>query len=366
MIRNVKIGKFQLVVMILLFEIGSTPLFELGIEAKQDSWLAMAAGAIIGGVFLWMLLTIQGRSPDADLPELYRQLFGKWLGFALALPQGFIFAYESMRNVRDFGELTVMTILNKTPEWSIKLLIISLAVYAIWKGAEVFFRLAELLFPIVLCSYLLIILLLFQAGLIDFHRLQPIMSDGIRPILHAAVPEIVSFPFAQMLTFLMFWKYIKPAAAAAKSTFSAYSIVSLFLVFMNMIIMSVLGPALAGYSMIPFLEVVQLIKLADFLERLDVVVTVLLIIGLFVKLSLLMLASVLALSALLKIPYKTCTVIIAPLIFGACFLEPNNTVHLWIGLKIVIRYVTPAQMAVLACAFLIGFFRRDKQPGNAA
>lgn len=366
MIRKAKIGKLQLIVMILLFQIGSTPLFELGIEAKQDSWLAMSAGALIGGVFLWMLLVIQRRSPDADLPEIYKELFGKWLGFSLALPQGLIFAYESMRNVRDFGELTVMTILNKTPEWSIKLLIIVLALYAIWKGVEVFFRLAELLFPIVLFSYILIIVLLFQAGLMDFHQLQPILTDGIGPVLHTAVPEIVAFPFAQMLTMLMFWKYVKPASAVSKSTFSAYTIVSLFLVFMNMVIMSVLGPALAGYSMIPFLQVVQLIKLADFLERLDVVVTVLLIIGLFVKLSLLYLASVLALSSLLGIPYKTCAVIVGPLIYGACFLEPNNTVHMWIGMKFIVRYVTPVQMGVLAIAFLLGFFRSKKQPGKTA
>lgn len=360
MAKAPKIGKFQLAIMILLFQIGSTPLFELGVDAKQDSWLAMALGAAIGGIFLWMLLRIQTRSPDADMPELYKQLFGKWLGFTLAVPQALIFAYESMRNVRDFGELTVMTILNKTPQWSIMLLIILLSLYAIWKGVEVFFRLAELLFPIVFFSYILLIALLIQTGLPDYHRLLPIMGDGIAPIFKAAVPNIVAFPFAQMLTLLMFWKYVKPIASRLRTTYSAYTIVSLFLVFMNMLIMSVLGPALSGYSMMPFLEAVQLIRIADFLERLDVVVTILLIIGLFVKLSLLFMAAVLALSSLLKIPYRKCAIIVAILIYGAAFAEPNNTVHLWIGLKYTVRYVTPMQMAILFIAFLLGFFRKAK------
>lgn len=365
MTKTPKIGKMQLAVMILLFEIGSTPLFELGVGAKQDSWLAMTVAAVIGGAFLWMLLRIQVRSPDADMPELYKQLFGKWLGVTLAVPQALIFAYESMRNVRDFGELTVMTILNKTPQWSIMLLIILLSLYAIWKGVEVFFRLAELLFPIVFFSYILLIALLIQSGLPDFHRLLPIMGNGMGPIFKAAVPDIVAFPFAQMLTLLMFWKYVKPVAARLKTTYSAYTIVALFLIFMNMLIMSVLGPALSGYSMMPFLEVVQLIRIADFLERLDVVVTVLLIIGLFVKLSLLFMAAVLALSSLLRIPYRKCAVIVAALIYGASFLEANNTVHLWIGLKYTVKYVTPVQMVILFIAFLIGFVRKTKQPDRS-
>ncbi|MHA7966817.1 GerAB/ArcD/ProY family transporter [Paenibacillus sp. CAU 1782] len=361
-----KIGKFQLAIMILLFLIGNTPLLKPEGQLGQDSWLAILLGAVLGGIFLWMLLVVQRRSPDADLAELYRQLFGKWLGFVLAFPHGLFFAYESSRNIRDFSDLTVMTILNRTPEWSIKLMIIMLSLYAIWCGTRVLFRLAELLFPIVVLSYLLIIALLIQAGLPDYHRLLPVVSDGIGPVLKAVFPEFVAFPFSQMLTMLVFWKYVKPSAAIPKTTFSAYTITAMFTVFMNMLIMSVLGPALNDYSTIPFLQVVQLIRLADFLERLDVVVTVLLIIGLFVKLSLLFMAATLTISSLLKIPYRVCAVVLAPIIYTVCFLEPNHSVHLWIGFHVVIKYLMPAQMFILVIAFLIGFFRKGKQGGKAS
>lgn len=361
-----KIGKFQLAIMILLFLIGNTPLLKPEGHIRQDSWIAIFIGALLGGVFLWMLLIIQRRSPDADLVEIYRQLFGKWLGFVLVFPQGLFFAYESSRNIRDFSDLTVMTILNRTPEWSIKLLIIMLSLYAIWGGTRVLFRLAELLFPIVVLSYLLIIVLLIQAGLPDYHRLLPIMSDGVGPALKAVFPEYVAFPFAQMMTMLVFWKYVKPSAAIPKITFSAYTVTSMFTVFMNMLIMSVLGPALYDYSTIPFLQVVQLIRLADFLERLDVVVTVLLIIGLFVKLSLLFMAATLTISSLLKISYRICAVVLAPIIYTVCFLEPNHSVHLWIGFHVVIKYIMPIQMVLMVAAFLIGFFRKGKKSRKAS
>jgi spore germination protein KB len=361
-----QIGKFQLAIMILLFLIGNTPLLKPPEQLKQDSWIALLIGAALGSLYLWMLLVIQRRSPDSDLAELYQQLFGKWLGFALVFPQGLFFAYEASRNIRDFSDLTAMTILSRTPEWSIKLLMVMLSLYAVWGGTRVLFRLAELLFPIVVLGYLLIIVLLIQAGLPDFHRLQPIMSDGIGPILKVVFPDFTAFPFAQIMTMLVFWKYVKPSAAIGKITYRAYTMTALFSVFMNMLVMSVLGPGLNEYSTIPFLQAVQLIQLANFLERLDVVVTVLIIIGLFIKLSLLFMAAALTLSSLLKIPYRACAVVLAPIIYGVCFLEPNHSVHQWIGFHVVIKYITPIQMLLMTVAFLVGFFRKGKKSRAAS
>ncbi|WP_020615503.1 GerAB/ArcD/ProY family transporter [Paenibacillus daejeonensis] len=357
--KQTRISNYQLALMIMLFMIGNTPLVGGGTSAKQDAWIVYLIGALVGGLFLWMLLILQRRSPEADLPELFRQLFGTWLGWVLVLPQGIIFAYQSSRNIRDFSDMTVMTILTQTPEWSIKLIIVALSLYAIWGGVQYFFRLAELLFPIVLFSYVFLILLIMLTGLPDFHRLQPVLGNGWGPILREVFPSMIAFPFGQMLTMLLFWKYVTPKDGLRSTTLSAYGLISLFIIFMKMLSLAVLGPGLLDYSTIPLLEVAQLIRLADFLERLDVVVTLLLVIGLFIKLSLLMLAAVLTISALFKLPYRVCAAILAPIIYGVCFLEPNSSVHEWIGEHIVIPYVIPGQMLLVVIAFLVGFVRKS-------
>ena len=356
--KQTQISTYQLALMIMLFMIGNTPLVGGGVGAKQDAWIVYVIGALFGGLFVWMLLILQRRSPEADLPELFRQLFGKWLGWVLVLPQGIIFAYESSRNIRDFSDMTVMTILTQTPEWSIKLIIVALSLYAIWGGVQYFFRLAELLFPIVLLSYGFLIILIMQTGLPDFHRLQPVLGNGWGPVLREAFPSMIAFPFGQMFTMLLFWKYVTPKAGLRSTTLGAYGGISLFIVFMNMLTLAVLGPGLLDYSTIPFLEVAQLIRLADFLERLDVIVTLMLVTGLFIKLTLLMLAAILTFSALFKVSYRICAVVLAPIIYGVCFLEPNSSVHEWIGEHIVIPYVIPGQMLLLVIAFLVGFVRK--------
>ncbi|PYY26277.1 GerAB/ArcD/ProY family transporter [Paenibacillus illinoisensis] len=54
----------ELAVCLSLFEVGSTTLFLMGGEAKQDAWLAMLAGALAGLLLLLIHLGIHHQEPD--------------------------------------------------------------------------------------------------------------------------------------------------------------------------------------------------------------------------------------------------------------------------------------------------------------
>lgn len=155
-------GKNQLAILIIVFLIGSTPLFELGIEAKQDAWIAMALAAMVGLLLTIVYVVLQRRSPNSGIADLYKIHFGRYVGGAIAFIHAGWFSYECMRNVRDVGELTTMALLNYTPKWIIMLLILFVAAYTVSRGIEVFVRVVQLLFPLVLISYISIILLLFS------------------------------------------------------------------------------------------------------------------------------------------------------------------------------------------------------------
>lgn len=197
-----QIGKSQLSVFIIVFLIGSTPLFELGIKAKQDAWIAMILAAIAGLLLAVMYVHIQKRSPESELAELYIMHFGRYLGGFVGLLYALWFAYESMRNVRDVGELTVMALLTSTPRWIIMLLIISVAAYTVSKGLEVFVRVVQLLFPIAAISYGFLLVLLFITRLPQITNLLPILENGLLPVMKVAFPDLLSFPFGQMVVFV--------------------------------------------------------------------------------------------------------------------------------------------------------------------
>ncbi|WNS41167.1 endospore germination permease [Paenibacillus sp. MMS20-IR301] len=360
-----QVSSLQIAFMIMLFEIGSTPLFLLGGKAKQDSWLAMCTGSAAGFLLLLLLMWIQHRCPDKDLMGMLIFHFGKIAGTSIGGVYVIYFAYQSMRNVRDLGELTAMTLLPKTPMFVTMLVFILLALYAIWKGAEVVFRLPEVLLPVMLFFYFVLVLLLGIMGSIDFRHLAPVMGDGLMPVIKAALPDIVSFPFGQMIVFLMLWSLWEKPGVPVKYTVNAYLLISLFLIFMNALNVAVLGPTIAGISQLPFLKTVRTLSNLKFVERLDILVTVQLFLGLLVKMMLFFFCSVKAVSELTGKPARWWVFPVGAVIFSASFLERDYTQHIAVGLGPSLKLDPLFQVAIpLLLTLSILIRSRFKRPSS--
>lgn len=342
-----------------MFILGSAPLFELGIKAEQNAWIAMFVGAMAGLALAGMYLFLHQRAPDAGFTELYRLHFGLWLGSGIAFIHGLEQAYEAMRLVRDYGELTALTLLENTPIWLTNLIVCLLAGYTVAKGVEVLFRVIELLFPIAFVSYCALAVMLYINKLPDWHRLFPLVNFST--IVKAAIPDIMVFPYGQIISFLAIWHCVKEKHKVTKTSILAYLSVTLMLVYGNLMIMEVLGPRLSAASAIPLLEVVQLIRMGGFLERLDIVATLLLFLGLYVKLSILFLAAVLLLQPILHCNRAVCAIIVGTLMFVASFWERNQTVHTAIGLHFTLRMVLIFQLVIPIIMLVIGVRRKAKQ-----
>lgn len=327
-----RITSLQISFMVILFEIGSTPLFLLGADARQDSWLAMSVGAVAGFALLSLFLWIQRLMPEMELAEMLHFGFGRIAGTFFGGIYACYFAYQSMRNLRDFGELTSLTLLESTPMSITMLVFILVAVYAIWKGGEIIFRLPEILLPGLLLCYFLLIILFILMRHVSFARLTPVAENGFRPILQAALPEILSFPFGQMIVFLLLWRLWEKPGVPVKQTVWAYIGVSVFLIFMNALNIAILGPVLAGSFYLPFLQSVRILSSLRFIERLDILVTIMIYIGLFIKMLIWYFCAVETAASLTGTSSKRWVLPIGALIYGASFIERNFTQHMAIGL----------------------------------
>ncbi len=365
MTKNIeRISKNQLAFMIVLFEIGSTPLFLIGSKAKQDAWLAMSFAAVFGLLLVWLFLSIQQREPNHNLMGILKIYFGRILGSIVGLSYILYFSYESMRNVRDFGELMALTLLSRTPMTITMLIIVLIAAYGVYKGVEVVFRIGEVLLPVVIVSYSILILLLFLAKIVHFRMLAPVAENGLGPILKAAFPDIVSFPFGQMVIFLMFWRLSNENRIPVKASFGAYASVSVFVIFMSAINIAVLGPTLVGMSALPLLQSVQLISIARIFERMDVFVTILIYIGLFMKMIAFYLCAVLGLSQLTGKAYQHWVLPIGLIIFGTSFLEPNYTYHISLGFTFSLKIFTLFQIAIPVVLFITMLLTKKRVAGG--
>ncbi|KRE44872.1 GerAB/ArcD/ProY family transporter [Paenibacillus sp. Soil522] len=326
-----QISKYQLGSMIILFQIGSTPLFELGIKANQDAWLVVVTSMLLGLMLLFLFLAIQRREPEKNMSQLLTQYFGSFAGKFLLLLYVVFFAYEAMRNVRDFGDLSLFTILPHGPISVIMIIMMSLSIYSVYKGIEVFFRFAEFIVIGVLLFYLILIIMPFISGIVHLDRLLPIMENGIQPVLKNSLLHEVWMPFGQMVVFLMFWSYVNEKKEMAKTTVKAFFVSSMVVLLSNIINLIVLGPELIKISTVPLLQSVQLIQIAEIFERFDALVILLFYAGIFIKATLWYLAALLGLSQLFRIDYRRFAIPVGAIIYITSLLPTSWQSHLEFG-----------------------------------
>jgi spore germination protein KB len=356
-----RISKYQLGAMIILFQIGSTPLFELGIKAGQDAWLVVITSMLLGLLLLFLFLAIQRREPEKNWSQLLVQYFGSFVGKTVLLLYALMFTYESMRNVRDFGDLTLLTILPRGPITLIMLVMLILSIYAIYKGIEVFFRLAEYIVVGVLAFYFILLIMHFLSGVVHFDLLLPILENGIQPILKESINSAVWFPFGQMMIFLMFWSYLNEKKEMTKTSIRSYFVSGVVILLSNIMNLVVLGPQLTNISTVPFLESVQLIQIAEVFERFDALVILLFYMGIFIKATLWFLAAVLGLSQLFHTDYRRFALPVGVIIYITSLLPSSWQSHLEIG-KIVAEQFMVNKIfigVIPALLFLVMMFKRQ-------
>lgn len=354
-------SRIQLAAAVFLFQLGSSPLFLLAGEARRDAWLSVLVG-MLSGLLLLILVTlpIHRREPGKSLVEMLPAYLGKWLGGAVAAAYVLYFSYKSVRNVREFGDWMILYLLPETPLYFITLVLMLISAFAVYHGVEVFFRLAELLWPWIVLMYAILFGIIIFSNLFHPENLQPVMEHGLKPVLEAALPEVVSFPFGEMVLFLMFWKHSDRAPGTSRATLFSFASAGLFLVFANMTLLCVLG-AMAGTSVIPLLEVTSLLKFA---ERLDPLVLLMLFIGVYMKQTAYYLGASLALSQLTGMNRKLAILPVGALIYFGSLAFRSYMQQVRFGFKYNVNYHFPIFQIAIPLVLLTVMLIRSPKPST--
>lgn len=359
----VKYSRFQLSALIILFQIGSSSLFLLASDAKRDAWIATLVAMLVGFALLaFVTLAIQKLAPRQNLIDMLQACFGRYAGTLFAISYVLYFSYKSIRNFREFSDLIIVYLLPQTPLTVVLLLLILLSAYAVYQGVEVFFRLAEILLPVVLLVYGLLIFMLIGGDILHLDRLQPVMEEGVRPVFDAAIPEVISFPFGEMVVFLMFWHYYDDRKSVSRVTLASYLFAGVFIVVTNVSIIASLGPV-SLISSIPFMMGTSFVQIASIIERMDPFVALLLFTGVFMKQTTYFLAATLAASRLLRLKHRNLIVPVGMVIFAGSLMFRSQMAQVWIGFKYNLKYHFPIfQIAIpiLLLLFMLAKKRRMK------
>jgi spore germination protein KB len=362
--EKAKISGTQLFVLIVLFEMGSAILLGLGSAVKQDAWIAILLGLAGGVIVFFIYYRLFMYYPDLPLTSYLQKILGKWFGRFIGFLYIVYFIYIAARVLRDFGELLATTIYNSTPLFVINSLMIITIIYGIHKGFEVLARVGEIFFGIVYFTAILGMLLITFSGLIHLGNLKPILENGMKPVIKTFLTQTIAFPFGEMVVFTMLLPFLNDKKKAKIVCVSGMILAGINITITVVVNISVLGVDLYHRSTFPLLNTIGRIQIADFIERLDVLFMLYLIIGGFFKIAIYFYAAVAGTADIFQ--FKDQRKLGFPIgiivLFSSITIASNIAEFLKEGLVVVPIYLSwPFQIIIPCILLIIAFFRNRKK-----
>jgi len=364
-VEKINITPFQLFVLIILFQLGSAIVIAPGVEAKQDAWIAIVLGLSVG-TFLFLIYHYLFRQfPDLTLTEYLPKILGKHLGWCVGFLYSLYFLYIGIRVLRDFGDLLVTAILTETPLFIISLLMTLTIVYVVYLGIEVLARTGEFYFLILMIIGFVVNGLFVISGEIEINHLLPVLGDGWKPIIDATFPTLVTFPFGEVVVFTMLLPLLKNKKSALKVGIIGLVFSGILIAFATMMNIAVLGIDIVERASFPLLSAIGKIQIGDFLERLDALAVVSLIVGMFFKIAIFLYAGVFGASILFKV--KEYQKLLMPIgivvLISSMAIAETFSEHLKIGLEIVPTFLhLPFQVYIPVLLVMITLIRKKLTP----
>ena len=331
MLEKGKISPRQLTILVLLTTMGDSVLIFPPPDTHhvtQDAWISALMGLATGLLCILIYSKLAKLFPGLTLIQAIQKVFGKWIGTILSL---LFLGYTLIVTVgclREIADFVVVEMLETTPIPAILGLYIIIMVMATRLGIEVIGRTGEIFAPLVIFFFL--VLTVSIAPQMQFQRLLPIMSYGIKPAISVAIP-ITSYTFLENIVFLMIVPYVTQQNKITKSLFQGTLLGGIAIFVTITVCILVLGPYLAARDLYPNYNVARRISVGGFFERVEALIAIMWMITLFIKATVYFYAFILGLSQLLNLKeYRAITLPVAIIaVAGAPLIAPNQTYYIY-------------------------------------
>ncbi len=355
-----KITAYQLFILMILLPYGSAILFLLIPEIEQDAWIAMLFYGLIGIVLQLIYLALYNSYPKDTLVTYLPKIYGVFLGNILSIVYICYFTYIASRVLRDFEEILFHSGLNRTPMIITGIVFMVIVTYSVFSGIECIANTIQLLFFMILLSPTLIwFISLLSPDFAQFSSLQPILDEGFITTITNSW-RLIAFPYGETIAFTMLYPFVIESSKIKKVAIASIVVESILLSLNSILFITTVGVDHAGSYISAFLAVARSLNLG-FIERIDAFFVIVLVLGGFIKISILMYIAVLGTSQMTKLK---CTKLLAT-IFGIIILilsriiAKNYSEHIYIGLYIVVKYIhIPLQVIIPSFTLFLNYIKQ--------
>lgn len=278
----------QMINTMVLFIIGSAVVLGAGGQAKEDAWLAVLLAILLSAPMFFIYAKLNTIYPDQDIYDILTTVFGSRIGKLISLvflSYGFILGALV---IRDFCEFIQIVSMPETPKYVISLIIGVFCIYMVRSGFEVSVRWATFFCPMVVI--LIIVITLLSVPIMDISNLKPTLYNGLKPVLSSSF-LVFTFPFAETVVFIAVMNTLRNKQDSYKVYFKSLIVGGFTLLLATTRNILVLGVEYASSLYFPSYSAASVINIADFLQRIEVLVALNFILAGIIKISICLFAA---------------------------------------------------------------------------
>jgi spore germination protein KB len=364
-----KISALQLFYVIIGFEVGNKLIFGGGAPAKQDAWITTLLGMFFGLILMLIYVKLSNYYPGDTLIQMIPKIIGKYLAYPIILYYLCYFTFLSATACRDFSDLIYTTVLTETPMPIITVSFMALMIYCLRGGVETFARMGEAVFPVYIFSLLVIWILLLTVKDFNITNITPTLGNGVKPVLKEVFPYAITFPFGETVLITMFFPILNKKQHAKKIGMAVILIGGILLTINTMMNIAVLGPEIYSRDPYPLMSSTRMVSIADFLERFDVLVILMMVAGVFFKVGGWMYGVSVGITQFFNLKDDRSILLgISTIIIPLSFLYSANYVEAReVGTKFIQPYLhIPLQIIIPILLLCIAYIRRKFNPKNSS
>jgi spore germination protein KB len=293
--------------LMVLFIWGSTLIMGTAGEAKKYTWLAIILGMGAASLVIILYCRIINSTSSSNVFDVNEMAFGRIAGSVINILYIF-FAYSLGAMVlNNFTEFINIVGLPDSPRIYGIIPIVILSIWGVKYGIEVLGRWAE--FFIIILLMIMFTSTTSSIPSMELNRIRPIIPSDIKPVLKGAFSAF-SFPFAESVVFMMISSSFQNKKSSYKIYLFGLLISGLFITNFAARNVMIVGSEILSQSYFPSYTALSIIRVGEFVQRIETVVTVSFLLTGFVKISICILAACNGLAKLFR--FENYDILVAP------------------------------------------------------
>ncbi|USK57743.1 spore germination protein (plasmid) [Cytobacillus solani] len=166
-----------------------------------DVWITAIISGLIMVIIGIIIVKLSQHFPGKTFYQYSQEILGKWVGWFLSLLIILYFIVAASFQVRSMAEVTSIFLLEGTPTWAIIMPFMWISLYLITGGVNSIARLFEIIFPITIFFFLLVLFLSFK--LFELKNLRPVLGFGVMPVLKGIQATTLAYTGPEIVLILV-------------------------------------------------------------------------------------------------------------------------------------------------------------------